>query len=135
MAEELQLVIGLLVRHLRMASAGSGVSLSQASVLKRLDRDGPTTVTALAQAERIRPQSLTATVGSLRNSGHVVSTAHPTDGRRKVIALTERGRDFVRERKEAGHGRLAELMAERLTPEERRTVAEAIPLLRRLAEA
>lgn len=134
-AEELQLAVGLLVRHMRMESAGSGVTLSQISVLKRLDREGPATVTALAQAEQIRPQSLNATVSSLQISGHVERTAHPTDGRRKVIALTEQGRRFVRERKEAGHGRLADLMADRLTPAERQTVAEAIPLLRRLAEA
>lgn len=134
-AEELQLAVGLLARHVRTASAGSGVTLSQISVLKRLDHEGPATVTALAQAEQIRPQSLNATVSSLQVSGYVERTAHPTDGRRKVIALTERGRRFVRERKEAGHGHLADLMAERLTPTERRTVAEAIPLLRRLAEA
>ncbi|MGW6685365.1 MarR family transcriptional regulator [Streptomyces sp. NPDC054961] len=134
-AEELQLALGLLLRDMRMASAGSGVTLSQISVLKRLDREGPATVTALAQAEKIRPQSLNATVSGLQVSGYVERTAHPTDGRRKVIALTERGRRFVRERKEAGHGRLAGLMADRLTPAERRTVAEAIPLLRRLGEA
>ncbi|MET9469469.1 MarR family transcriptional regulator [Streptomyces sp. NPDC006544] len=134
-AEELQLALGLLLRDMRMASVGSGVTLSQISVLKRLDHEGPATVTVLAQAEKIRPQSLNATVSSLQTSGYVERTAHPTDGRRKVIALTERGRRFVRERKEAGHGRLADLMADRLTPAERRTVAEAIPLLRRLAEA
>ncbi|WP_328296653.1 MarR family transcriptional regulator [Streptomyces sp. NBC_00435] len=134
-AEELQLAIGLLVRHIRMASAGSGVSLSRTSVLKRLDRDGPTTVTELAQAEMIRPQSLNATVSGLLTAGYVERTAHPTDGRRKVIALTERGRRFVRERKEAGHGRLADLIADRLTPAEQRVVAQAVPLLRRLAES
>ncbi|WP_449485734.1 MarR family winged helix-turn-helix transcriptional regulator [Streptomyces avidinii] len=134
-AEELQLAVGLLVRHMRMASAGSGVTLSQVSVLKRLDREGPATVTALARAEQIRPQSLNATVSSLRSAGYVEHTAHPTDGRRKVIALTEQGRRFVRERKEAGHGRLADLMADRLSPAERQALAEAVPLLRRLAEA
>ncbi|MET9604950.1 MarR family transcriptional regulator [Streptomyces sp. NPDC006512] len=134
-AEELQLVVGLMVRHMRMASAGSGVTLSQVSVLKRLDRDGPRTVTDLARAEKIRPQSLNATVAALRAGGYVERTPHPTDGRRKVIAVTDRGRRLVARRQEAGRGRLADLMGRRLTPAEQRTVAEAVPLLRRLAEA
>ncbi|MFF3013299.1 MarR family winged helix-turn-helix transcriptional regulator [Streptomyces sp. NPDC057939] len=134
-AEELQLVVSLMGRHLRMASAGSGVTLGQVSVLKRLDREGPRTITDLARAEKVRPQSLNATVGALQAGGYVERAAHPTDGRRKVIALTDRGRHAVAERQEAGRGRLADLMARRLAPAEQRTVAEAVPLLRRLAEA
>ncbi|MFD9457829.1 MarR family winged helix-turn-helix transcriptional regulator [Streptomyces sp. NPDC059985] len=134
-AEELQLVVSLMGRHLRMASVGSGVTLAQVSVLKRLDREGPRTITDLARAERVRPQSLNATVGALQAGGYVERAAHPTDGRRKVITLTDRGRHVVAERQEAGRGRLADLMARRLAPAEQRTVAEAVPLLRRLAEA
>ncbi|MFD3869203.1 MarR family winged helix-turn-helix transcriptional regulator [Streptomyces sp. NPDC058623] len=134
-AEELQLVVSLMVRHLRTASAGSGLTLGQVSVLRRLDREGPRTITELARAERIRPQSLNSTVAALRAGGHVERAAHPTDGRRKVIALTDRGRRVAAERQEAGRGRLADLMARRLAPAEQQTVAEAVPLLRRLAEA
>ncbi|MGW7099560.1 MarR family winged helix-turn-helix transcriptional regulator [Streptomyces sp. NPDC054838] len=132
-AEELQLALGMLVRQLR-AAAGGGVSLSQMSVLKRLDRLGPCTASELARAERIRPQSVIATVNSLQAEGHVARSPHPTDGRRQLIALTEEGRAFVRRRREAGHGRIAELIAERLSPAEQRLLAEAVPLLRRLAE-
>ncbi|MFD8982600.1 MarR family winged helix-turn-helix transcriptional regulator [Streptomyces sp. NPDC059564] len=123
----------MLVRQMR-AAAGGGLSLSQMSVLKRLDRLGEATAADLARAEKIRPQSVIATVNSLRADGYVTRTPHPTDGRRLLISLTDRGRALVGERREAGHGRLAELMSERLTPEERRRLAEAVPLLRRLAE-
>ncbi|MFB6613911.1 MarR family winged helix-turn-helix transcriptional regulator [Streptomyces sp. NPDC085524] len=131
-AEELQLAIGMLVRQIR-AVTGGGVSLSQMSVLKRLDRLGPSTATDLAQAEKIRPQSVIATVNSLQAGGYVTRSPHPTDGRRLVIALTPEGRELVRERREAGQGRIAELIAERLNPAEQRLLAEAVPLLRRLA--
>lgn len=133
-AEELQLAVGLLVRHLRAAAADTGTTLSQTSLLKRLDRDGPGTLTDLARAERIRPQSLNATVAGLQAAGLVERAPHPTDGRRRVITLTDRGRRLLHERREAGHGRLAVLMADRLTPAERQTLASAVPLLRRLAE-
>ncbi|MFD7256089.1 MarR family winged helix-turn-helix transcriptional regulator [Streptomyces sp. NPDC059874] len=132
-AEELQLALGMLVRQMR-AAAGGGVSLSQMSVLKRLDRLGPCTATDLAQAEKIRPQSVIATVNTLQAGGYVTRSPHPTDGRRLVISLTPEGQALVRERREAGHGRIAELIDERLSPAEQRLLAEAVPLLRRLAE-
>lgn len=132
-AEELQLALGLLVRQMR-AAAGGGITLSQMSVLKRLDRLGPHTASELARAEKIRPQSVIATVNALEAEGLVVRTPHPTDGRRLPISLTPEGRALVSERREAGHGRLAELIAERLSPSEQRMVAEVVPLLRRLAE-
>ncbi|MFD9723100.1 MarR family winged helix-turn-helix transcriptional regulator [Streptomyces sp. NPDC059072] len=132
-AEELQLAIGMLVRRIR-AATGGGVSLSQMSVLKRLDRLGPSTATDLAQAEKIRPQSVIATVNSLQAEGYVTRSPHPTDGRRLVIALTPQGEALVRERREAGQGRIAELIAERLSPAEQRLLAEAVPLLRRLSD-
>ncbi|MFD8632506.1 MarR family winged helix-turn-helix transcriptional regulator [Streptomyces sp. NPDC059533] len=132
-AEDLQLAIGMLVRQIR-ATTGGGVSLSQMSVLKRLDRLGPSTATDLAQAEKIRPQSVIATVNSLQADGYVTRSPHPTDGRRLVIALTPEGEALVRERREAGQGRIAELIAERLSPDEQHLLVEAVPLLRRLSE-
>ncbi|GLX36968.1 MarR family transcriptional regulator [Streptomyces roseochromogenus] len=132
-AEELQLAVGMLVRQVR-ASAAGGVSLSQMSVLKRLDRGESATAADLARAEKIRPQSVIATVNSLRAEGYVTRTPHPTDGRQLLVSLTDRGRALVRERREAGHGRIAELISGRLTAEEQRLLAEAVPLLRRLAE-
>lgn len=132
-AEELQLAIAVLVRQLR-AAAGDGVSLSQMSVLKRLDRLGPSTASELARAERIRPQSVIATVNSLQAEGHVARSPHPTDRRQQLIALTPQGRGLVQQRREAGQGRIAELIAERLGPAEQQLLAQAVPLLRRLAE-
>lgn len=132
-AEELQLTLGMLVRQMRTA-AGDGLSLSQVSVLKRLEKLGPSTASDLARAEKIRSQSVMATVTTLQADGYVTRTPHPTDGRRLLISLTPEGRALVRERREAGHGRIAELIAERLTPAEQRLLAEAVPLLRRLAE-
>ncbi|MFE2282952.1 MarR family winged helix-turn-helix transcriptional regulator [Streptomyces sp. NPDC059443] len=132
-AEELQLVLGMLLRQVRSA-AGGGVSLSQMSVLKRLDRLGPSTASDLARAEKIRPQSVIATVNALQAEGLVARTPHPTDGRQLLIALTPQGQSLVHERRKAGHDLIAELISERLTPIEQELLASAIPLLRRLAE-
>ncbi|MFD7031615.1 MarR family winged helix-turn-helix transcriptional regulator [Streptomyces sp. NPDC059917] len=133
-AEDLQLAVRMVVRQMRVATS-EGLSLSQVAALKQLDRCGPATAAELARAERIRPQSMIATVNALRAAGYVERSADPTDGRRQIIALTESGRDTVRERREAGYERLAELLAERLSEPERATLREAIGLLKRLAES
>ncbi|MDJ0382722.1 MarR family transcriptional regulator [Streptomyces sp. G-G2] len=133
-AEELQLAVRMVVRQMRLA-ASEGMSLSQVAALKQLHRLGPASAAELARAERIRPQSMIATVNALRAAGYVERTPDPIDGRRQIIALTESGRETVRERGEAGYGRLAELLAERLTEAERETLREAIVLLKRLADA
>ncbi|MFJ8015666.1 MarR family winged helix-turn-helix transcriptional regulator [Streptomyces sp. NPDC096339] len=132
-AEELQLALGMLLRQVR-AAAGTGVTLSQVSVLKRLERLGPCTASDLARAEKIRPQSVIATVNALQADGYVTRTPHPTDGRQLLISLTPEGRICVRERRQAGQNRIAELITERLSPAEQHRLAEAVPLLRRLAE-
>ena len=50
------------------ASAGD-LTPSQTSVLMHLDREGPTTVTALARTEGVRSQSMGATVAVLEAPG------------------------------------------------------------------
>ncbi|MBT2481048.1 MarR family transcriptional regulator [Streptomyces sp. ISL-94] len=133
MAEDLQPALAVLVRQVR-ASSGSGGSLSQVSVRKQLDHLGPSTASEPARAEQIRPQSVIATVNALQAAGYVTRTPHPTDGRRLPVSLTPEGRSLLGERRGSGHGRIAELIAERLSPAEQRPLAEAVPLLRRLAE-
>ncbi|MFD5146272.1 MarR family winged helix-turn-helix transcriptional regulator [Streptomyces sp. NPDC058401] len=133
-AEELQLAVGLLVRRMRAASAEGGVTLSQSSVLKRLGRDGAHTATELARAERVRPQSVIATVNVLQAEGYVERTAHPTDGRRQLIALTDKGRAFLAHREEAGHDLIVQRLADRLTPAQLDALGQALPALHRLAE-
>ncbi|MET9701208.1 MarR family transcriptional regulator [Streptomyces sp. NPDC006529] len=132
-AEDLQLAVRMVVRQMRVAASG-GLSLSQVAALKQLEQHGPATAAELARAERIRPQSMIATVNALRAAGYVERSADPTDGRRQIITLTESGRATVHERREAGYGRLAELLADRLTGAERTTLREAIRLLKRLAD-
>ncbi|MGW1773905.1 MarR family winged helix-turn-helix transcriptional regulator [Streptomyces sp. NPDC002104] len=133
-AEELQLTVGLLVRRLRAASAEGGVTLSQVSVLKRLGRDGLHTATELARAEQVRPQSVMATVNALQADGYVERTAHPTDGRRQLISLTDKGRTFLAHRAGTSHELLVQRLSHSLTPAQLDVLAQALPVLRRLAE-
>jgi DNA-binding MarR family transcriptional regulator len=133
-ADELQFVVGALVRRMRSVSPARDVTLSQVSILKRLDREGPRTVADLARLDKITHQSVTVSVTALVDHGFVTRTPDPADQRRKLLALTDKGKDLLDERRKAGHESLADALAERLTAAEQTHLSEALVLLRRLLE-
>ncbi|HEU5215991.1 MAG TPA: MarR family winged helix-turn-helix transcriptional regulator [Gaiellaceae bacterium] len=129
-ASELRLVLGQLVRRLR---AEYSFPVAQASVLSRLDRDGAQTTSALAAAERVRPQSMAQTLAELEAAELIARRPDPADRRRIHIELTQQGRQRVLEERGKREDWLAAAIAAELSPEEQRTVLTAIPLLRRLS--
>ena len=131
-SSELRIVLGQLVRRLRSEYS---FPIAQASVLSRLDRDGAQTTSALAAAERIRPQSMAQTLLELEGDGLISRRPDPDDGRRILIELTDGGHDRLREDRRRREGWLAEAIATTLTVDEQRTLIDALPLLRRLAQS
>ena len=131
-ASELRIVLGQLVRRLRSEYS---FPIAQASVLSRLDRDGAQTTSALAAAERIRPQSMAQTLLELEGEGLISRHPDQHDRRQILIELTARGGDRLREDRRRREGWLAEAIATSLSMEEQRTLIDALPLLRRLAQS
>jgi DNA-binding MarR family transcriptional regulator len=131
-ASELRVVIGQLVRRLRAEHA---FPLSHGAVLGRLDREGAQSVSDLAVAERVRPQSMAQTVSDLEADGYVARTPDPSDRRRALVSLTERGLDTLEADRRHREGWLAAMIAEEMSRREQEILAEAVPLLRRLAES
>ncbi len=131
-ATELRVVLGRLIRRLR---AENQFPLSHGVVLARLDREGSQSVSDLATAERIRPQSMAQTVTELEADGLVKRDPDPNDRRRALVQLTDAGLNTLLVDRERREGWLAEAIAEDLTAEEQATLAEAVDLLRRLAES
>jgi DNA-binding MarR family transcriptional regulator len=130
-ASELRLVLGQLVRRLRSEHR---FSLPQGSVLGRLDREGPQSVSDLAVAERVRPQSMAQTVSDLETDGLVQRRPDPTDGRRALVEFTDKGRTALEEDRRHRVGWLAQQIEE-LTPDEQVVVAKATEILRRMAQS
>lgn len=133
-ASDLRVALGRIVRRLRQAHRPGELTLSEVSVLARLDRDGPATPGALAVDERVRPQAMGATLAALEQRGLVARMPDPDDGRRVSISMTDAGRQILYDRRSASTRRMTRALAEGLTPEERNRVAEVIPLLERLAD-
>lgn len=131
LASELRVVLGHLIRRLRSQHR---FSLSQGSVLGRLDREGAQSTSKLAAAERVRPQSMGQTVAELEAQGLIERRADPADGRSALIELTEAGRAELLEDRGRREGWLAEAIEQNLTGEEREVLDQSVRLLARLAE-
>jgi DNA-binding MarR family transcriptional regulator len=122
-----------MTRRLRQAHAVGDISLSGVSVLARLAADGPNSPGSLAESERVRPQAMAGTLAWLEQHGLVGRAPDTTDGRRVVVAITEEGRTMLDERRSDSVHRLTALL-EDFSPEEKQTLASALPLLDRLVE-
>jgi DNA-binding MarR family transcriptional regulator len=129
-AAEFRVVLGQLMRRLR---ADQAVPLPQISVLGRLARSGSQTVSALAAAEGIRPQSMSQTVAELEAQALVSRHPDPLDGRRIRVDLTDRGREILDAEAARRDDWLTRTIDTVLTHEEQAQLEAAIPLLRRLA--
>ena len=135
MASELRTLIGQLKRRLREEADPGDFTPSQLAVLLRLERDGPATVTTLARAEAVRPQSMGATVAVLQAAGLVAGEPDPADGRQTILSLTHECREMIRAGRAARQDWLFRAIQTRLSPAERRQLETTIDLLKRLAGA
>jgi DNA-binding MarR family transcriptional regulator len=85
LAADLHIVIGALSRRLREQADVGDLTSAQKSVLLRLERDGPTTGSALARVEAMRPQSMGAIIAALEAAGYVSGAPDPSDGRQTIL--------------------------------------------------
>ena len=135
LAGELRVVLSKLSRRLREQGQAEDLTSSQKSVLIRLEREGPATVSTLARAEGVRPQSLGATVAALEAAGLVSGAPDPNDGRQILLSLTAACRKWIkttRAAREDGRGRARHA---RLPPRAPAARARATALLQRLADS
>jgi DNA-binding MarR family transcriptional regulator len=125
LSNDLVVLSARLVREVRRNTAD--VPAASTRLMSLLDELGPSTVSALAQADRCSQPSMTGLVNGLVTKGWLQRDPHPDDARSTVVSMTADGRralDTVR-------GRNAALVAERIaasgrSPEE---LATAVAVL------
>jgi DNA-binding MarR family transcriptional regulator len=125
---ELRMATFRLARRLRAQKADQALTDAQFAVLGVLYRQGPRTLTALADAERVSPPSMNRTVNRLEEAGYVVRTADVVDRRKSDIALTDAGRDVVKATVSKRDAWLTTRLRE-LSKEDRATLARAAELI------
>jgi DNA-binding MarR family transcriptional regulator len=134
LAEDLRLLIGTLRRRLREQGQRDDLPPSQASVLLRLEKHGPATVSSLARSEGMRPQSMSAAIASLEAAGLVRGAPDPDDGRQTIMSLTDACRERLRTSRAARQDWLARTIAAKLSAREQQELTVAVGLLKRLIE-
>jgi DNA-binding MarR family transcriptional regulator len=134
LASGLRAVTGKLRRRLRVDGSRGDLTSSQVAVILRLEGEGSATVSSLARAEAMRPQSMAALVASLEAAGLVVGMPDPDDGRQTLLSLSKPCRKRIRKGRAARQDWLTGRIRERLSAREQETLAQALGLLARLVE-
>lgn len=134
LAGELRVVVSKLTRRLREQAHAGDLTNAQKSVILRLERDGPATVSMLARAEGVRPQSMRITVAALEATGVVSGKPDPKDGRQTFLSLTPSFLKILKTGRTAKEDWLFRALNAQLAPREREQLAAAVNLLNRLAD-
>src|SRR5271167_5219441 len=131
LAAQLRTILGKLKRRLREHGGRSDLTPSQVSVLLRLEKDGAATVSSLARAEGMRPQSMSAIIAPLQEIGLVSGSPDPNDGRQTLMSLTRKCQKWLQEGRAARQDWLATALQEKLSAQEQERLAAALKLLTR----
>jgi DNA-binding MarR family transcriptional regulator len=133
-AWDLRILFSRLRRRLQEVAASDDLSAGQSSVLARLAKQGSSSASVLAGAERVRPQSMATMLQVLESHGLIRRESDPQDGRRAVVTLTAIGEERAHGVQASRDEWLTGALQERYTDAERDRIAEALALLGRLVE-
>lgn len=129
-AERLRATLGRFVRSIR-AQADTPTT-SQSETLLLLEQSGPLSIADMATLRNVRHQSMRLVSAHLEAEGLVSRMPNPTDRRSQLLSITEKGRERLSHSREARTLKIASLIEERLTDEEKRALEAAIRIIDRL---
>jgi len=119
-----------LLRRLRVRDRESGIGPAQLSALSVLVFGGPRSLGELAEAEQVRPPTLSRIVAGLQRSRLVCR--HATEGGRRVrLAATPKGVSLMWEGRKRRVESLAKALAS-LPENERQQLSDALTLLQQI---
>lgn len=124
LSNDLVVLSARLVRQIRRTS---DLPAASTRLLSMLDELGPSTVSALADADRCSQPTMTGILNGLVTKGLVERTRHPEDARSTLVSMTLAGRRTLADVRE----RNATLVAERVASSGRTTeeLATAVAVL------
>jgi DNA-binding MarR family transcriptional regulator len=134
LAAEIRAVARKLKLRLREHGGRDDLTSSQISVLLRLEMDGSATVSSLARAEGMRPQSMSSIVAPLQEAGLVRGAPDPNDGRQTLLSLTPKCIKKLQQGRAARQDWLTARISQKLSAAEQGQLRAAFELLARLVE-
>lgn len=137
LAIHLEGAIAHLRNRLREASrTNSGeLSLTQLSILKRLDRNGQQTAAQLSVCEHISQQAIAQNLVVLKAAGYVQMVTDSRDRRKLLISLTSAGRKLRESIIASRDAWLVRAIEQTLSDSEKIRLEDLLPLLESLADA
>ena len=120
------------LRRLRVEDKAIGLSGPRASALSVIVFRGPVTMSALAEAEQVRPPTITRLVAGLERRGLVRRVSDSRDGRVQLVEATAAGRRLLNRGRARRVARLAQGVAQ-LTTDDQEVLARAAELMENLA--
>jgi len=126
--------IGRVYRRFRALRAQGELGDAAMSVLTRLRKEGPQSLTALSDDARVTPSSMSQVVNRLERGGYLMRGADPADGRRVLFHLTAEGERIERASVARSRAWFDDHLAA-LTPADRAVLVRAAEILQRIADA
>lgn len=121
-----------LLRTLRRADDGRGLSAPRLSALSVIVYGGAMSLAELAEAEQVKPPTMSRIVDALVARGLLSRNPKPGDRRSVVIAATGEGVQLLGAGREQRVGELISRIG-RLADSERRALARGVEILERVA--
>ncbi len=117
-----------LLRRVRTEDSAMGIGPAQASALSVVVFGSPLTLNELAEAEQVRPPTMSRVVEALVREGLVRREANKNDRRSVIIFPTEKGTKIIQEGRNRREKRLIKLLSQ-LEADEIRCLRKASKIL------
>lgn len=123
-----------LLRYVRREDSTFGLSAPQLSALSVLVFGGPQTMSALANAEQVRPPTMSRTVGELEQRKLVERVTRADDRRVSEVRVTAKGRALLEKGRRKRLARLVETMKD-LKTRDLKTLRDAATILAKITDS
>jgi DNA-binding MarR family transcriptional regulator len=130
LAENLRVAVGKFVRSVK--TQANTPTTSQSETLSLLDREGPLSVAELADRRSVKHQSMRLVAAQLEAEELISKMPNPADGRSQLLSITDKGEKVLSRAREARASQIASLINDRLSVEDRQTLAAAVGIIERL---
>lgn len=114
---------------------GRGITVSQVAMMRRLVECGPMTASQLASTEHVSQQAIAQRLDLFKPTGYLALAPDPDDRRRKLVSITDKGREFLDELSAGDREWLTRAIDAVISEDELPALAAAIGLLDRIASA
>jgi DNA-binding MarR family transcriptional regulator len=119
---------------IRTRISWESLPMAQVELLQTLSEGAPARVNDLAERLHLAQSTVSGLVGQMMASGLVTRDTDPSDRRAAVVRLSSTGREQL-DAWERAHVRWIQAALARLDEDDRRSIIDVLPALRRLTEA